>query len=777
MTAQDAGSIVGQSIPRLEIREKVTGRAQYIADLYRPRMLHGALLGSPHAHARIKSYDVSEALRAPGVHCVLTGDDFGDHRMGAFIKDEHAIAKGKVRYVGEPVAAVAAETEAQARAAARLVAVEYEELPAILTPEDALAPGAAVIHEDLASYFKVFDAVCGGNVCSRTELSEGDIEQGWRESELVVESRYRTPAQAHVSLEPCGALAEVDAAGRVTLWSANQSVFRVQASVCESLGLPMSRLRCLTPRVGGGFGNKMEAHVQPIVVKLAMASGRPVKLILSREEDFEIVRVRHPARVRVKTGVKRDGTFVAREVEVLLDGGAFADDSPGVLGYSLLMARGPYRIPHTRCHGTLVYTNKMRSGAFRGFGNPQVSFATETQIEEIAGRLGIDPVEIRRKNALQGDDRWFGGQKLASNGLLDCIAVAERESGWTERKTGRSTPGRRRGMGFACTAHIGGLLGTGAVVRMLEDGTVALNTGAVDIGQGSDTALTQIVAEALRLPLDQVSIASPDTDGSPYNWGTTASRVTYTTGRAVLAAAREVERQVKEHAAELLECAAADLELRAGGSVGVKGIPGKALPFVAISARAHWRKGGPIVGTHTWVYDQPTIDPKRAVATGLPFPQIGVYSFGALAVEVEVDEVTGKVEVMRAWTVADVGRAINRQAVEGQLEGAFAQGLGFALAEEVVWDGPRLANPTLMDYKVPTSLEVPHKLHAHIVEHPEPDGPYGAKGVGEIGINVVAAAVANAIAAATGARLRELPMTPERVLDAIVRNEAAQEVA
>ena len=770
MSARADETIIGRGIPRLEVLEKVLGRAQYIADLYRPNMLHGAILGSPHAHARIKSYDVSEALRAPGVRCVITGDDFGEHRMGAFIKDEHAIAKDKVRYIGEPVAAVAAETEEQARAAVRLVNIEYEELPAILTPDEALAPGAAVIHEDLASYFKVFEAVCGGNVCSRTELSEGDTAQGFRESDLVVERSYQTSAQAHVALEPCGALAEIDAAGRVTLWSANQSVFRVQANVCESLGLPMSRLRCVTPRVGGGFGNKMEAHVQPIVAKLALATGRPVKLILTREEDFEMVRARHPFRIRVKTGVKQDGTFVAREVEVLLDGGAYADDSPGVLGYSLLMARGPYRIPHTRCRGTLVYTNKIRFGAFRGFGNPQVTFATETQIDEIAERLGVDPVELRRKNALGADDRWFGGQELHSNGLAECIAVAERESGWAKRASAQAPPGKRRGMGFACTAHIGGLLGTGAIVRMLEDGSVVLNTGAVDIGQGSDTVLTQIVAEALKLPLEQVSLASPDTDGSPFNWGTTASRVTYTTGRAVLAAAQEVERQVKAHAAEMLECAESDLELRPGGGVGIRGVPGKELPFVAISARAHWRKGGPIVGTHSWVFDQPTVDPKRAVATGLPFPQIGVYSFGTVCAEVDVDEASGKVELVRGWTVADVGRAINRSSVEGQLEGAFAQGLGFALTEEMVWDGPRLANPTLMDYKVPTSLDVPYEIHAYIVEHPEPKGPFGAKGVGEIGINAVAAAIANAVTAAIGVRLRRLPMTPERVLRAMTKD-------
>ncbi len=620
-------TIVGQSVPRLEIREKVSGRAQYIADMMRPAMLHAALLASPHAHARIRGYDVSAALKLPGVAAVVTGEDFGDHKMGPFIKDEGAIAKGKVRYVGEPVAAVAAEDEATARLATQLIEVDYEELPSVLSPEAALAPDAPVIHEDLASYFKVFAADSGGNLMSRTEISEGDVEEGFRASDLVLEDTFETQAQNHLALEPVGALAEVDAAGRVTLWSANQSVFRVQANVCELLGLPMSRLRCLTPRVGGGFGNKMEAHVQPIVVKLAMLTGRPVKCILSREEDFEMVRARHPAKIRIRTGVKRDGTFVAREVELLMDGGAFADDSPGVLGYALLMARGPYRIPHCRCRGRMAYTNKLRFAAFRGFGNPQTAFAGESQIDDIADRLGIDPLEIRLKNALRQGDTWFGGQPVASVGLTDCLKKVRETSGWERRKSTTAPAGKRRGFGIACAAHISGLLATGAIVRLLEDGTAVLNTGAVDIGQGSDTVLTQMCAEILKLPLDKVALASPDTDGSPYNWGTTASRVTYTTGRAVVGAARDVERQIKAHAAEMLECAADDLELRPGGMVGIKGVPQKQLPFLAVSARAHWRAGGPIVGAKTLVYEGKTIDPKRAVATGLPFGQIGVFSF------------------------------------------------------------------------------------------------------------------------------------------------------
>jgi CO/xanthine dehydrogenase Mo-binding subunit len=759
---------LGSRLPRLEVREKVMGKAQYIADLYRPGMLHAALLGAPYAHARIKSYDVSAARAMPGVHTVLTGEDFPDGLMGAFIKDEHAIAKHKVRYFGEPVAVVAAETEEEARAACQPIIVEYEELPAVLTPEAALEPGAPIIHEDLPSYFKVFDAGSHGNICSRTSLSEGDVESAWGECDLVLEDEYETAPQAHLAIEPCGALAEVDSQGRVTLWSANQSVFRVQANVCESLKLSMGRLRSLTPRVGGGFGNKMEPHVQPIVAWLAVKSGRPVKLILSREEDFEIVRARHPFKLRVKTGAKNDGTLVAREVEVLLDGGAYADDSPGVLGYSLLMARGPYRFAHAKAHGTLVYTNKLRFGAFRGFGQPQVQFGAEQQIDEIARRLGIDPFALRRKNALRPEDAWFAGGKIGSNGLAECLDRLEAASAWSARAALPVAPGKRRALGVAASAHISGLLATGAVVRMLEDGSIMLNTGATDIGQGSDTVLCQMVAQSLQVPIDQVTVASPDTDGSPYNWGTTASRVTFTTGRSVVGASREVARQICEHAADIFECDVGDIELRPGGKAGIKGIPERELPFAAIAARAHWAQGGPIIGTHSWVYDQPTYDPKRCVAVGLPFPRIGGYAFGALVVDVEVDETTGVINVLRAWSALDVGKAINPLAVEGQIEGSFAQGLGFALAEEMVWDGPRLANPTMMDYKAPTSLDVPYEINSIIVEAEDPDGPFGAKGCGEIGINVVAAAIANAVTAATGKRFNTLPLKPERILRGLI---------
>ena len=769
---------VGQPLAQLEGDEKLAGRAHYIADLSRVGMLHGALVQSPHAHARIRGYDIAAAKALPGVRAVVTGDDLDpQHRMGAFIKDEPAFALGKVRYVGEIVAAVAADTEAIARAAARLVRVDYEVLPAVVDPAEAVADGAPLVHDDAASYVRVFDAGTAGNVCSRTEFRTGDVDAAWVQCDVIVENTYTTQAQAHLSLEPCGALAEIDESGRVTLWSANQSVFRVQASVCESLGLPMTKLRCLTPRVGAGFGNKMEAHVQPAVVLLAMRTRRPVKLILSREEDFETVRARHPFRIRVKTGAKADGTLVAREIELLLDGGAYGDDSPGVLGYALLMQCGPYRIPHVHAHGRVAYTNKLRFGAFRGFGVPQVTFATETQLDEIAARVGVDPIALRRQNMLVPGNPWFGGQPIRSNGLAECVDTVERESGWWDGadpvgrpSTHRAPPGigLRRGRGVALSAHISGLLASGAIVRMLEDGTILLNTGAVDIGQGSNTVLTQICAEALKVPVNHVAIASPDTDGSPYNWGTTASRVTYVAGRSVVGAAAAVEKQLKDHASEMLECSVEDLELLPGGRVAIKGVEDRAVTFAQISGRAHWAVGGPIIGTHSWVFDQKTVDPKRTVALGLPFAQIGIFSFNALVVEVEVDEATGKVRVVGAWSACDIGRAINPLMATGQVEGAFVQGMGFALCEEMVWDGARLANPSLMDYKIPTFAELPETLRSYLIESDEPSGPFGAKSVGELGINGVAAAIANAITHATGLRLRDLPLSGERVLRGLI---------
>jgi CO/xanthine dehydrogenase Mo-binding subunit len=757
------GIAVGRAMPRLEAPAKLTGRAVFVDDIHRPGMLHAALLLSPRAHARMVSIDTSAASALAGVRCVLTGADV-PHLFGAFVKDETVLAHDRVRWFGEPVAAVAADDLATARAAVDLIAVVYEDSPAVMDTQAALAPGAPVLHPGFAGYERRRTLPLGPNLCAETLIVEGDVDAAFARCDVVVEGTFVTQAQVHCYLEPCGAVAEVDDRGKITIWSPCQSVFRVQATVSEAMGLPMSRVRVVATMVGGAFGGKSDVTVQPAAALLAMRTGRPVKLVLSRNDDFLAMRTRHPARIRMKTGAMNDGTLVARSVDLTLDGGAYAEDSGAVLGFALLMARGPYRIPAVRCAGRAVYTNRLRAAGFRGYGNPQVTFAGEAQIDDIAARLGLDPVAMRLANAVRTGDRWVGGQEIASCGLTECLErVRDASRASTRPPPG---PGRRRGIGVAAIAHICGILSTSAVLRVLEDGTLTLNTGAVDLGEGSDTALAQICAEALQVPVDRVNFANPDTDGSPYNWSTGGSRVTYMVGRAVVGAADEVRTRLFAHAAEMLECAEIDLELRPGGRVGIAGVPGREVSFRAISGRAHWAVGGPIIGTSAVMFEGGGFDPKRTVVSGDTIGRLGTFIFGAQAVEVEVDEATGEATVLEVWSAHDVGRAINPQAVEGQIQGGVAQGLGYALVEDLVYDGERPANPSLADYKVPGALDLP-PIRAIIVEHPEPTGPFGAKGVGEPPVIGVAPAVRNAIAAATGLRLAELPMTPERILDAL----------
>ena len=762
---------VGDSLPRLDAGDKATGRARYSDDLSRPGMLHAALLGSPYPAARIVGYDISAALALPGVKAVLTGEDIPHNRWGGFINDETALAVGQVRYVGEPVAAVAATDLATARAALDLIEVDYDELDSVLTIDEALAAGAPLVHTEFDAYEKrPGQGDLRPNEVSRQAIVEGDVAGAWNKCDVIVENSYQVQAQSHVYVEPCSALAEVDENGKVTVWSANQSIYKVQATLAKALGLPMSKIRAITPPVGGAFGGKSGVTVQPITVLLAQETGRPVKLTLTRTDDMMMMRSRHPARVRVKTGAMSDGTLVAHELDITYDGGAYAEDSAAVLGFGLLMARGPYKIPNVSLTGNVVYTNKLRAGGFRGFGNPQVTFGTEQQIDEVARRLGMDPIDLRLKNGVETGDLWVGGQRITSCGFKACLEQARDAADWQARRSRPAPAGRKRGIGVAGVAHICGLLGTAAIVRLLEDGTVTLNTGAVDIGQGSDTVLAQICASALRIDIAQVNLVTPDSDASPYNWGTGGTRVTYMVGRAVEAAAGAALEEIRKHAAEIFECAASDIELRDGGRVGIVGIPDKQLAFAEISGRAHYVTGGPIIGTNSLVYDGEAFDPKRALMEHFPFARIGTYVFGAQIVEVEVDEITGQVDVQNVWSAHDVGRAINPAAVEGQIQGGVVQGLGYALFEELTWEDGQPTNPTMMDYKVPGALDTPLGIHPIIVESEEETGPFGAKGVGEPGLVGIAPAVANAIADATGARLTKLPLTAEAVLGSFRRD-------
>ncbi len=751
-------SYVGKSIPKVESLEKALGKATYINDITVPGMLFGKILRSPYPHARIVRADTSRAKRAPGVKAVITAEDLPDGRYGPFIKDEPVLARTKVRYIGEPVAAVAATNADAAEEALGLIDVEYEELPAVFDPLEAMKPDAPLIHEDLKNYFCVFQAVQEGNVCSHTTFVEGDVGRGFREADVVVEETFRTHMHHQAYIEPAGAIATMDPSGRFTVWSSCQGIFITQSRISESLKIPMSRIRVIAPRVGGGFGGKIETHVQPVCVALAQKADKPVKIILTREEEFSATRPRHPTVITGKLGVKKDGRIVAKEMVNIFDSGAYSCDGPGVAGFGSLMARGPYRVPNLKIDGYCVYTNKVKTGAFRGFGNPQTGFASESLMDMAAREIGMNPLEFRLKNALDPGDKSLGGQILHSVGIKECLTRAAEAIDWEGEKKGKY-----RGRGIASINHISGLLTVSAFVRINEDGTISLQVGTVDIGQGSDTILCQICAEELGVPIEEISILTGDTDATPYTWATSASRLTYTGGNAVKRAAEDAKNQILDLAADQLGVNREALEIR-NKRVFVKEAPDKGLTFHDVGAISCWVKGGPIIGKESFMVEEPAFD--RSGFQGFPFGTMTAYIFAAQAVEVEVDVETGQIRIIRGASAHDVGHAVNPQNVEGQIEGGYVQGLGYALIEETVFDGGKVINPSFADYKILPAVDVP-PLKSIIVEAYDHTGPFGAKGVGEPGLVGVAPAVANAIFDAIGVRITELPITPERLLTKI----------
>ena len=733
-------------------------------------MLHGAVLGSDYAHARIVSYDTTAAEALPGVKVVLTGDKLSGKLYGKCIEDEPILATGKVRYVGEPVAAVAAVDRATAKRALQLIEIQYEELPAVFDAEAALAAGAPPIHEERKTYGGRVPPIDNPNLASYTQFQEGNVESAWAECDVIVEDTYETPAQQHMYLEPCSTLAIFDqAADQLTIWTATQGVFIVQYAIAKWLGMPMSKVRVIAPYVGGAFGGKGGLTNQPIAAALAVAAAAPVKLTYSREDDMMMMKSRHPSRIYMRTGARQDGTLVAREVRIYLNTGAYADEGPFVNAIAAGFSRGPYRLPNIKTESWCVYTNRLKAGGMRGFGVPQANYASELQIDAIANKLGRDPVALRTQNALVTGDKFLGGQNVDHGTLNGCLEAVRRASNWETRRHKQAvTPGKLRGIGVASAAHVCAMNGAGATAKLNEDGTFTINTGAVDVGQGSDTVLSQLAAGVLGISLDQIKYAAPDTDFSPYNHQTGGSRTTYTVGVAVERASENARDQIFEHAGEMLECSVDDLELRPGGLVGVKGDPARQLTFTSIAKRALFNTGGPVMGIANWVYEAERFDPKRTLTAGFTPNAVGVFCFAALVVEVEVDEASGKVEVVEAWAAHDVGRAINPGAVEGQIQGGLVQGFGLALVEELLWDDGRLVNPSMMDYKVPGALDVPYGIHAIILESPEKTGPFGARGVGEIPVNLAAPAICNAIEHAIGAKLTTIPATGERVLRAMM---------
>jgi len=767
---QPIGDTVGQSLPRIEAQEKITGQAVYTDDMILPGMLHAAVLGSDYAHARIVSCDTSAAKALPGVKAVLCGEDLPNNLYGMCIQDEPILARGKVRYVSEPVAAVAAVDLATAKQALQLIEVEYQELDAVFDVEEALADGAPAIHEDRPNYEGQVEPADNPNLASYGSFEEGDLTKAWDECDVIVDGVYETPAQEHMYMEPCSTIASVDSAsGKVTICTSTQGIFIIQTAVARLLGLPMSKVRVTAPRIGGGFGGKGGVTNQPVTAALAVAAKAPVKLTYSREDDMMMNKSRHPSRVYMRTGAKADGTLVAREARCYINTGGYADEGPFVAATLLSFIRGPYRMANLKAEAWCVYTNRVKAGAFRGFGAPQAHYPSEIQLDEIADRLGMDPFDLRNKNALITNDKFLGGQNVDHGNLNACLEAARTQSDWDKRRANVATvAGKKRGIGMAAATHISALLSAGATTKLNEDGTITVNTGAVDIGQGGDTVMCQLAAGVLGVPMEQINYAMPDSDFSPYNYLTAASRTTYTVGNAVARSSELVKDQIFKHGSEMFECAEEDLELRPGGFVGIIGVPDAQLPFAAVAGRALYGSGGPIMGTYNWLYQPEPFDPKRTLTAGFTPAAAGIFAFAALVVEVEVDEATGKVDVLEIWSAHDLGRAINPGAVEGQIQGGLVQGLGYALIEELVWDDGRMSNPSMMDYKVPGAMDVPYEIHPIILEDPEETGPFGARAIGEIPLNMVAPAVCNAIKHATGAKLTTVPATGERVLRAML---------
>ncbi len=762
-SSRSTNTVVGKRTPPSGGVMYVTGRAVFGIDFELPGMLRGKIVRSTVPHARIVAIDTADATSLPGVMAVITGRDSPHGLTGARLKDEPIFAGDRVRYVGEPVCAIAAVDERTAAAAAQLVRIEYEDLIPVFEASEALGRTAPLLHENLGSYtFRPYDChpVPGTNIASHIKIRKGDVTAGFRAADVIVEETYRTQATHAMYIEPHASVAQWDASGKVSIWTNTQAPFIVRSGVATALGIPVSRVRVIPLLVGGGFGGKAQLKLEGVCALLARAAGRPVGIRLDRAEEFTGTSVSPPFTIRIKTGARNDGTFLACEADLVIDNGAYSEAVDGVCWEATIGAAGPYSIPHQKIDGRLVYTNKLPTGPLRGFGWPQITWALEQNVDAIAVRLGIDPLEIRLRNAFEEDGSISStGALMHAVGLKASLRAAADAIGWSSRE-------RRPNHGFgiaALTKLSVPFIPSSSIIKINEDGRVQLISGATDIGQGSNLTMAQIAAEEIGVELDQIDVVVADTDTAPYDGGAISSRLTFFLGNAVRAAAADARSQLLATAAEMLEVASDDLDVH-GGRASVIGVPDRSLAFREIVLYSHMRGGGPIIGRGSYVdRDVVPMDPQ----TGQSSRAATDFTYGAQAVEIEVDPRTGQVTILRVVSAHDCGFAINPLAVEGQIEGGLSMGLGFALMEEVLSEDGRVLNPSMGEYKIPTIADMPPLTSIIVEGFPHPDGPFGAKGVGEASIIGIAAAIGNALSDATGRRFTELPLSPERVLTVI----------
>ena len=743
--------IVGKDVQRTDAIPKVTGAALYVADIQMPGMLHGAVLRSPHPNARIVSIGLSAAHAMPGVKSVITGEDTAHKKWGAFRPDLYPLAIGRVRYVGDEVAAVAAISPEIARAAVDKIVVKYEVLPAVLSMDQAMAPNAPLVHDDTP-----------GNIAHEFSFERGEVDAGFKASDCIVEGNWESQRQWHTSLETIGCVAKFSD-GRFTLWCNTQTPYLARGRYCVALGIPESQMRVIQTEVGGGFGGKSgDDNCSVICAMLARKTGKPVKLIHTREEEFLASHPRMPMRYWVRLGFSKAGKVLAKEIKMWADNGAYTGKSQAILGAATVRHDALYKYPNARAHSRLVYTNLVPTGAFRGFGNPSADWAVEQAWDLAAAKLGIDIADLLRMNAVEPGDVSPHNHKITSCELKQCIDKATELIGWKAKHKNKANRANR-GLGMGCSLHVNGRRsfgdwdGSSAIVRINDDGRATIISGEGEIGQGTLTVLRQIAAEELGLPYEDVDITRPDTDVHPYALGALASRVTYVAGNAVKRAAGEAAKQLMAAAAEQFKLPVEDLTI-INGQIGPKAGPESAYKPVSVIVRANiYKPGGqPIIGVGN--FDNPSEFPDHSRYGN----ESGSYNFAAQCVEVEVDRGTGMVKLEEISAVVDCGTVIHPAAAQGQVHGGMVQGIGFAMTEYFdLWNG-QPTDPQLKDYPLPGAANLP-LMHVAFADSYEPSGPFGAKGLGEIGLDAIPAAIANAIADAVGVRIHVLPITSEKI--------------
>lgn len=777
---------IGVSVPRVDGVKKVTGAAKYVGDMKWPRMLYAKCVKSPYAHAKIVSIDVSAAKALKGVHDVITGDYY-TKRGGLYLEDKNFLAVNTVKFCGEPVVAIAAETPEIAEAACELVKVEYEPLPVINNPMEGMAKDAVLIHPELHTYkvVPIFHPQAHTNISHHHIIRKGDADAAFKYAEehpdeyYITEHEYHVPHVQHTPIENHIAVAQYEPDGKCTVWASCQSPYAVRQALSATFDIPLNKMRIISPYVGGGFGAKAGTTIEGIIIPLAMhCKGRPIMMEYTREEEFVNSYVRQGLYTKIKTAVRKsDGKFLAVQNNFYWDGGAYTEYGVNIVKASGFASTGPYEFDNVKTDAYCVYTNNPVGGPYRGFGMCEIHFGIEQNIDEVAKEIGMDPIEIRRVNGLAPGKSTGTGEIMKSCGFLEALDQVAEAIQYDKPCDAPSGPHKIRGKGIA-----GGWkspsqptnAGSAAIIRMNEDGTFFLMTSGHDIGQGSDTALTQIAAEVLCCDPSKFTIRTGDTDHTPYEWQTVASRITYCAGNAIKLAAEDLKEKLLDLAQIKLGYIKRELYLEDGWIIN-RNHPESRMPMSDLALGLAFEDGsgygGPAIGVGTFTLpNNINYDP----ATGYSPKPAAFWTTAAAGAEVEIDTETGVIEVKKMVESCDPGHIVNPELYKAQVEGGMMQALGTVLYEELLLKDGKVLNKSFVDYKIPTIDNTPETFIAMGVEHPEETGPYGARGIGEPAMVPGAPAIANAIFNATGCRFTEMPITPEKMLKALQEKAAAE---